>query len=386
MKIVFSIPGFDPKSNGLNVFHLLAREFSNLGAKVRIIPWPANGGFKYEEPAEYKDLYSARFDLSDAVAFLPDAIPPELVMDLRSKVKSCVWWLCNIPGLLGHDISKFENGDFLFAYSKLISQDLPQLYYHSDITGIPSLKEIKRKRKDADLVVVYTGKGKIHEVPNSISELIKDSALQVTYISRFFPETKEVLYSILSRAKFVISFDPISNLNYEANLFGAPVFLVNQLRPDLNLQKDFNIPFHGFFTNANDFNDIVKIGLDLDIIHSTHAKALAGNKERVKKAYDFFKGWLDNSDSSFLHEFQSNISGLYNKVLKYEIHELREVMDINNGSKRNLTEREKKFISECVENTAFFKKNDPKAKIKQVILKMKIFRKIGFIRKWCKSS
>lgn len=347
MKFIFSIPGFDSKSNGLNVFHCLAREFQKLGAEVRIIPWSLNDSI-YEVPEEYKDLYTARFDLSDAVAFLPDAIPGDIAEKIKAQTKCCVWWLCNVPGLLGHMPYPFGGNDLLFAYSKLISSHLPQLYYHSDNSGIPSIAEITEKRKKADLVLIYTGKGRICPIPQLIAERLPDSS-KIVYISRFFPETKEMLYSLLMRSKFVISFDPISNLNYEATLLGAPVFLVNHMRPNLNLQRDFNIPLHGFFTNQKEFIYTSKIGLDLEVIHNTHKKALETNSQRVEKAYNFIKNWSDASDSIF-SEFQAKITPMYSKIVQYELPDLKKTIDCHVGSIRVLSEDQDLYLKTCVEN------------------------------------
>lgn len=351
MKFVFSIPGFDPKSNGLNVIHSIAREFKNLGAEVRIIPWPGNNDF-YKIPDEYADLYSARFNLNEAIAFLPDAIPPHIAEEIKSQVKACVWWLCNVPGLLGHAVCNFGKNDLLLSYSKLISADLPQLYYHSDIPDLPSIQEIKEKRKNADLVIVYTGKGKVRPIPQVISDTLPDHS-KIVYISRFYPETKEVLYSLLLRAKFVISFDPISFLSYEANLLGAPVFLVNNMRPELNLQRDFNIPLHGFFTNEYDFLATNKIGLDLELMHESHKKAIEGNAQRVKKAFEFIKAWDQMRESSF-GEFQSKIVPLYSKLVRYELDELRETLDSHIGSIRNLNDNQRGYLKNCVEDPKVF--------------------------------
>lgn len=377
MKLVLSIPGFNAKSNGLNVFHAVARQFKNLGAEVRIIPWSMQSDI-YEIPEEYKDLYDARFDLSDAIAFLPDAIPEHIAQQIKSQTTACVWWLCNVPGLLGHNPCHFEKDDLLLSYSKLVSGHLPQFYYHHDIYGLPPLAEIIEKRKNADLVVVYGGKGCIRPIPPEIADNLP-SPEKIIYISRFFPETKEVLHSLLLRAKFVICFDPISFLAYEANMLGAPVFLVNHMRPKLNLQQNFNIPLHGFFTNVQDFIEISKVGLDVETIHKSHRKALETNEERVKEAFEFIENWAAGKNS-VQEKFRPNVASIYNELVGYELPELKRTIDATIGSTRNLSKREMVFLRRCVEKPQLaFRKQRFFAKLKRSFYKRLL--KIGIISK-----
>lgn len=367
MKIVFSIPGFDAKSNGLRVFHCVAREFQKLGAHVSIIPWDNTGGFVYEIPKEYEDLYSTRFELNDAIAFLPDAIPTDIAKKIKSQTKLCVWWLCNVPGLLGHEMCPVGTNDILLSYSKLISTELPQFYYHSDIANLPPIEEIKAKRKDADLILVYTGKGMVRPIPKTISDYIAQDKSKVIHVSRFFPETKESLYSLLMRAKFVISFDPISNLNYEANLFGAPVFMVNQMRSEFSFQKDFNIPLHGFFTYPEEFISISKVGLDLDLIHKTHKKAIETNKERVEKVFKLLQQKSETYSSIDL-ELQPNTSEMYRKLTLFELPNIKKTICPSVGSSRQLSRQQIDYINYCVRSGVednFVKKKSFFQKIKR---------------------
>lgn len=372
MKIVFSLPGFDRNSNGLNVFHLIAREFKNLGAEVRIIPWNPVMGNTYEVPAQYEDLYSARFDLSDAIAFLPDAIPVEIANKIRSQTKFCVWWLCNVPGLLGHEPYPCYDNDILLSYSKLVSIDLPQFYYHADSIGLPPLSKIKASKREADLVLVYCGKGRVMPIPNRITDHLPQDRSKIIYISRFFPETKEVLYSLLSRARFVISFDPISHVNYEATLFGAPVFMVNHLRPELSFQKDFNIPLHGLFRYPEEFISTVKAGLDLDIIHNTHKAALDTNHERVKKVFYL----LERIGSDFVSSgFDVRIGEIYRRLTLFELPTLRKSICPFVGSQREPSPHMVRYIKSCVESPEkivfmpFEKKKEFWQRIKRSLLK-----------------
>lgn len=280
MDIAIALPGYASYSNGLRVIHEAALEMVRQGHRVRIIPW--DHAFQLAKiPVKYWPLYQQRFALSEAVSLLPDTTPPHIVHEMRYATKHVVWWLCNVPGLLGNPPPRFEPHELLFAYSQQVSPHLPNFYYHPPLPEIEQAAKELRGRKKTNTVIVYTGKGKVTPLPQwLVDEVLPGNEIQ--FITRFWPETKKELNTLLAEAKAMISYDPLSNISYEATFFATPVYLVHPLRSAV-VRSSFNVPLRDNYVDKEPFLQRFRNPHSADEVWDIHQQALATNPQRTRQ-------------------------------------------------------------------------------------------------------
>ncbi|HEU5048624.1 MAG TPA: hypothetical protein VFT64_12370 [Rickettsiales bacterium] len=326
MNITISLPGFVPFSNGIKIFHDAALEMSKQGCNVRIIPWDIHYRIS-DTPSQYQPLYTTRFNSEDSIALLPDSAPPEITYKMRYSHKLTCWWLCNIPGLLGHPAPHFEDTELLVAYSRQISTHLPNFYFHPALTELTDQLTDLRKLPKNNSIVIYTGKGHITPLPPAIRQFCKGK--KIIYITRHWPSSKDLLYTLVAKADALISFDPISNLNYEATLLGTPTYLVHALRGS-TLNQNFNVPLHGLYVDVAAFLESLTTPFDHERVMHCHYEALAANSQRVHSFLESIKHFTANASPE---ERKANavINRLYNEIVPIELRHFRPLLNPTMG-------------------------------------------------------
>ena len=103
----------------------------------------------------------------------------------------------------------------------------------------------------------------------------------------------------------------------------------------------------------------------MDLIHSTHQKSLEQNPVTIKKIFNFLQN--NNSNSG---EFKANVNSIYQEMVRYESPIIKQVLDINLASCRNLTKEQSDYLSKCVENPkSLLRKKNFLQKIKKSLRK-----------------
>jgi len=165
------------------------------------------------------------------------------------RAKNVVRYLMNRPYFLTGEGIFYGYRDLLVSYSKHVDASLFQLFLLKD--ELAAQKESENKSG----IAIYFGKINVNnlcENYNKIKELLNNNE-KITIITRQYPKLKSDLTRIVLSSKYMFSFDPLTNLNYEAALMGTPVLLVDDSYKIG--KKDFNISLEGIF---NDFETLVK--------------------------------------------------------------------------------------------------------------------------------
>jgi hypothetical protein len=231
-------------------------------------------------------------------AFSPDdiVIYPEIIPDNPLAARRVARFLLNRPWFINGKGIDYGDSDYLFAYSGLIDAWLPQLFLLVDDREkfLPH-----RGKSEKHGVSVYFGKSKPEIFQQGIPflmELSRHDRLRI--ITRQVPNNKELLFDAIAKSRFLVSFDPLSNLNYEATLLDTPILLMDD---SYGVMKGrFNIPLHGFFEEIKDLD------LASKAVHSAwheYENQLAGQDESITVwARSLFKHF-ENIDAQPLGDY-----------------------------------------------------------------------------------
>jgi hypothetical protein len=150
----------------------------------------------------------------------------DMVSDNPLHANRVVRYLLNRPTVFTSKPIEYGQTDYLVAYSGLISEWLPKLYLlNDDREDIQKYISIQKQ----NLVSYYFGKvnkSKLRENLLKINKMHHDFS-EMRIITRHNPQTKDGLFSLIAKSSLLVSFDPLTNLNYEAALLGTPVLLVD---------------------------------------------------------------------------------------------------------------------------------------------------------------
>lgn len=138
--------------------------------------------------------------MSDAIHIFPESINGRPRVSARGVVR----WLLN------KQMYPIDPADQVFVWTKGLDESKPRLaldmiepeYFYPD--------EGKRSG-----TLIYTGKGNV-----------RDNQVDGTFLTRYWPGTREELGEVLRGAELVVSYDPFSMLNVEATLCGTPVVIL----------------------------------------------------------------------------------------------------------------------------------------------------------------
>lgn len=225
--IYINAPFYHDKSNGISVTYELLRILNRSGLAARIL-CTEDERYDVSIPEDLKPYYISKAGTpqkvgDDDIVFYLDTAGGNSI-----HARHVVYWLLNKPGVLTGEEIHFQPEDILAAFSTLVHHKLPQLFLLKDERKLFSgLRSACRRRNDT--VSVYFGKVNVQLVLDRnprLKELIRQYD-RVNVITRLSPsERKETLQSI-AQSDLLISYDPLSNVNYEATLLGTPVLLMD---------------------------------------------------------------------------------------------------------------------------------------------------------------
>lgn len=267
-------------SNGTKLSYTLVSELNALGYKAyNVCPEGLGNDLLSCYQKQTIDLTKERISLtSDDIV-----IYPEEISDNPLHAQNCVRYLLNTPISLTGKPIQYGLTDYLLSYSKVINDQLPQLFILEDERVLFS--ELRKIPKE-DLVVFYFGKTEMDKLSGQVDIIMRYAACipgKKTIITRFYPKKHRETMELLAKAKLLISFDGLTNLNYEATLLGTPVVLTsNPYHLDF---LHFNVPLYGEY---NSFEEYQK----------------AQSRDSVEKAYPLYSGILDKQRQTIADAFQ----------------------------------------------------------------------------------
>jgi hypothetical protein len=317
------MPNYTLSSNGVMVLYLLADMLEQLGHRLTLVPLDMEVFIRcrHDYPARYLDKFETNYGLVDpeSIAIMPETTPAETAANLAAKRR--VWYLLNKPIVLTHEPIIYRPEDLTIAYSGLISKiyfnlfilrEIPELNLES-ITGPAVPKE--------ELILFYYGKSLTSHIPGAIRKLIKSKGAKVVVINRTFPKSRDLLFSLLKKAKLLVSYDPFTNLNYEATLCRTPCYIFdNYMHLDF---ADFNLPLHGIFENKQEVDHYYDHGLNHDLVVQNYRAAIANNGPLVEKFVQLCDNWfeltsrLNQSETGRSLLFQQNELRILNDRLSH---------------------------------------------------------------------
>ncbi len=262
-----------------------------------------------EIPEKYKDQIIINIDLSFVINDDDICIYTDFITDNPLKARSVVRYLLNKPYTLTGKGINYGPYDYLLAYSGLVSDTLPRCFIIKN--EIDLFERLRFGNRDLSKVVLYFGKvdeSKIIENYRRIRSIIKNYKI-VEIITRKEPDSRTETLKLLSDSSLLISFDPLTNLNYEATLLGVPVYLV---------QDCFGIISNQYFKYYGITDDINKIEL---------------MSEDVDKAWDQYVNWVSYQDL-MVKEVFSNIVQHFDLISKNDTVYQRSVKNMNDKQKQ----------------------------------------------------
>ena len=239
-RYIFYIPHYVKNSNGVANLWEAAYLFSK--SREVIIASFHNGVDEDSLPSQYRSLtilygdniWNIKLNQKDIVVY-PDCIDgnpfnhPNVARYLMCK-----------PFILNGVGFKLNMYDYVFAYSKAVSNILPQYTVIN-----PSLYKIKPlpNKIRTNKAFLYYGKVISNLNYKGLNKLL-DNFDEIEIFTRRYPSTKEEMYRILSESRLLISFDSLSSLCHESTLLGTPVYIFDDVFK--NQYKNFNFKLHGF--------------------------------------------------------------------------------------------------------------------------------------------
>lgn len=212
------------------------------------------------------------------------AIYSESVADNPLQARRVVRYLMNLPGILTNRTVQLGDFDFVVAYSRFVDPQLFQLFLLKE-EWIPAVAPPKRNQ-----VAVHFGKvnrRKLMAHYGAVRDTIRSFSSR-KIITRSFPARRRTLVRWLASSRVLVSFDPLSNIHYEATLLGTPVIAVDRsIYGDL---KGFNLPLHGFASGVS-----IEENFDHEQVLRIYRSQLAsGNQQNVA---NFVQACLDHFQS-----------------------------------------------------------------------------------------
>jgi hypothetical protein len=287
------MPNYTLSSNGVMVLYLLADLLEQSGHRVTFVPLDMEVFIKcrHDYPAKYLDKFETTYGLvdPDSIAIIPETAPAETVSTLASQRR--VWYLLNKPIVLTHEPILYRPDDLTVAYSGLISKIYFNLFILREISELNLESLSGPATPKEDLLLFYYGKSISSKIPGSIRRLIKSQGAKVVVINRTFPKSRDLLFNLLKRARLLVSYDPFTNLNYEATLCGTPCYIFDNYM-HLNF-SDFNIPLHGIFENKQEIEHYYNHGLNHDLVVQNYQAAITNNKSVVAEFVQLCEDWFN---------------------------------------------------------------------------------------------
>lgn len=319
---IIAAPHYTISSNGVMAVYQLGDILEALGHKVTFVAHVPKDFKEYRShyPKKHLDRFEENPSLlpCDSIAILPETTPADIIQKIPSTRR--VWYLLNKPYVLTGLPLHYRPEDLVVAFSGLISKAHYNLFLTREIEELssgPNCLDIPPKKKA--LILLYFGKSRLTQPPAKLEKLIAKHNAKVIVINRESPKSRDTLFHLLRSARLLISFDPLTNLNYEATLCGTPCYITDNY---MHLQyEDYNIPLHGIFEDAQLLEKYYLEGIvpkfQADILaqyHAAQVKSIKSTEGFIQLCRDWFAFTSDASADPLKSQFLA----IHNK-LRFEL-------------------------------------------------------------------
>ncbi len=216
LKFVIVSQSFTNKSYGVSILWLLNSKLNNLGYDSRIYSSTDNLFYITKDHCDVNYF----FNKDDTIAIYTDSVIGDPL-----KAKFISYYLCANPISMGNDMSNFKENQFYFKYSNNITSNksIPELFI------LDQLFLLNKKDKKVNQVCIYFGKTRKNKKfeTNYLYNYLKNNNYNIYIIDRSFPNSKFNLYDNIKKSILFVSFDPLTNLSYEATLLGTPSLVLD---------------------------------------------------------------------------------------------------------------------------------------------------------------
>ena len=279
-------PAYTDKSNGIRILYSLCRYIDSSGlieSHIACCERPrTDTGSVDGKGADIIASSKVRISDDDIVLY------PETVAGNPMVAKKVVRYLMNRPWKLSGRGVDYGESDFLVSYSALVDPALPNLLIMNDE---PLVRKFRGRGKTGKTLVFFgkTEPTLLRQKYEVVKEALADCG-GVDVITRLHPERREDYFETLAESKAVISFDSLSNVNYESLLLGTPVWLLND---EFGLTEGkFNLPLRG---------------LTLDWGHIGEARS------GIERTYQYFDDYL-KQQGDIVKEFCGGILRHFTRI------------------------------------------------------------------------
>ena len=296
LKFVFLAPRYNPASNGIMLIYELAQLLRIKGHETWLCSANPNDCIWLESAPEDQRPYMLRSHThapANAIAILSDTTDAKMVDQLPCQRR--VWYLMNRPWVLTGFPAQYCPEDAVIAYSGLISTTHATVFFNRKFTDFdplsPDHREVIKHKKS--LVLVYIGKSRMTGLTSRIRRIIMEKGATIIGIHRYYPASRAQLYTLLRQARMLISFDPLTNLNYEATLCGTPCYIAdNYMGLDFTA---YNLPLHGLFENIEELSSYYDNGIPadkMDMIWSAYGRSISQHEENALVFVEHIRAWF----------------------------------------------------------------------------------------------
>jgi len=320
--------GISAKSNGAMVLFELCKILDLSGYDTAYLCFESPDKDNYFKDNDYVEnsgniayyylnvsFYSCDIRATDIVVY------PELIEGNPLAAKRVIRYLLNKPYYLTGSGIVYGYSDYVLAYSKVISNSLPQLFLLKD-------EQVVCRQADRDLyglALVYFGKTHISQVYDAFSKVEKflHRFKKIIIVTRRDPAERSLLNGWLAQASVVVSFDPLTNLNFEATLSGSTVLLCDDY---YKMQENgFNLELSGYFFDVADYETAVKEVAKVPELfrEQRNTRNIDSVTETFKNAINHFEDFEKGSQLFYVHSRIKFIKSLF-------VNDYREY--VNNGT------------------------------------------------------
>ncbi len=268
-KLIFILltPHYNPASNGIMLFYALGVQLRQLGHSAYYLSLHKQDFLLHLHlyPEEILRNFIREYSevAPNSIVILPDSTPPDILNEIPSLHR--IWYLANKPWILTGQPVGYRPQDAVIAYSKCVSKHYHNAFFNRKFTDFNPLSAEHQMecRNKQSIVLIYFGKSRSNILSPGILRFIKRRNARVIPINRHFPSSRDQLYKLLRSARLLISYDPFTNLNYEATLCGTPCYIADNYM-GVNY-GEYNIPLHGVFEDESLVDSVYLNGMSEEI-------------------------------------------------------------------------------------------------------------------------
>ncbi len=241
-KIFVDMPPFSKKSNGVICFYELFEFLFNKDLDLYFIP---RNIFEIQnnpllipyDLSKYSFTLSLKGANKNDWLIANDTTSKKLIKQARKRGLKIFWWQLAPFNFLGRKIYP-KVGDINLPFSSCVDPYANNFFYYQppiDKYWKNAMELSNNRTFKKDSITIYTGKGRVKKFPLEIQKLFRK--YNINLISRTYPKRRSGLFKLLLESIAFITFDELTQLNLEAASLGLPVFVVNQIFPDIVYKK-----------------------------------------------------------------------------------------------------------------------------------------------------